>query len=66
MPDYPNRASRNWGTYTYTQRQMIFASAATVMVANMSTPPLPPPPYKYYSGYKRRGIAKSICTLDWL
>ena len=44
MPDYPNRASRNWGTYTYTQRQMIFASAATVMVANMSTPPLPPTP----------------------
>lgn len=63
MPDYPNRASRNCGTYTNTQRQMIFASAATAMVANMSTIP---PPYKYYSGYKRRGIAKSICTLDRL
>jgi len=41
MPDYPNRASRNWGTHTNTQRQMIFASAATAMVANMSTPPPP-------------------------
>lgn len=41
MPDYPNRASRNCGTYTNTQRQMIFASAATAMVANMST--IPPP-----------------------
>lgn len=39
MPDYPNRASRNWGTHTNTQRQMIFASAATAMVANMSTTP---------------------------